>query len=136
MLYYDKGCHVLSDNIIEYLHKWHQLMLKWIENNKLGIRKLLLMDEYNWKTYGSMNQVFWEGCKKTTLEDALKEFSDSHENIIFIIESMSDQELFEKNMYDWVGTSTIGSYFVSVTSSHYEWAMKKIKDHKKRLKSL
>ena len=40
---------------------------------------------------------------------------------------------FQKNVYDWVGGSTIGSYFVSVTSSHYEWAMKKLKAHRKML---
>ena len=36
-------------------------------------------------------------------------------------------------MLDWVGGSTIGSYFVSVTSSHYDWAMKKLKAHRKML---
>lgn len=31
----------------------------------------------------------------------------------------------------WVGGSTLGSYFVSVTASHYDWAMKKQKAHRK-----
>ena len=40
-------------------------------------------------------------------------------------------ELFEKDVFDWVGGSVLGSYFVSNTSSHYDWAMKKLKAHKK-----
>jgi hypothetical protein len=32
-----------------------------------------------------------------------------------------------------VGGSTLGSYFVSATASHYEWAMKKIRKFKKSL---
>ena len=42
-------------------------------------------------------------------------------------------QLFQKNVYDWVGGSTIGSYFISNSSSHYDWAMKKIKAHRKKL---
>ena len=45
----------------------------------------------------------------------------------------TNDELFQKNVYDWVGGSTIGSYFISVTSSHYDWAMKKIKAHRKMI---
>jgi hypothetical protein len=39
--------------------------------------------------------------------------------------------LFSRSVYPWVGGSTLGSYFVSVTASHYDWAMKKLKAHKK-----
>lgn len=35
----------------------------------------------------------------------------------------------------WVGGSTLGSYFVSCTSSHYDWAMKKLKAHQKNCKN-
>ena len=54
-------------------------------------------------------------------------------DLMEVIQTMSNDELFQKNVYDWVGGSTIGSYFVSVTSSHYDWAMKKIKAHRKMI---
>jgi len=44
-----------------------------------------------------------------------------------LIESLSDEELFEKRRFPWTGTTNIGSYCVSVTSSRYDWFMKKIK---------
>ena len=49
------------------------------------------------------------------------------------IDTFSEEELFVKSFYPWVGGSNIGSYFISVTSSHYDWAMKKIKAHKKNV---
>ena len=49
------------------------------------------------------------------------------------IEAMTSEELFSKSVYDWVGGSTLGSYYISTTSSHYDWAIKKIKAHRKRL---
>jgi hypothetical protein len=45
----------------------------------------------------------------------------------------SNGELFSKGIFPWVGGSTLGSYFVSATSSHYNWAMKKIRKFKKSL---
>lgn len=39
-----------------------------------------------------------------------------------------------KNIFDWTGTTTFGSYCVSATSSHYDWAMKKLKAHIKKVK--
>lgn len=49
------------------------------------------------------------------------------------IEEASNEELFQKDVFSWVGGSTIGSYYISVTSSHYDWAIKKIKAHKKNV---
>lgn len=36
--------------------------------------------------------------------------------------------------FNWTGTTSLGSYCVSATSSHYDWAMKKIKKTQKRTK--
>jgi len=118
-------------DVIIHLHEWHNLMLEWIENNKSGKVKPFLMEGYNWKTYGNMNVVFWKRNQNTSLDTAMEQLKDSHKKIMKKIEEMTSEELFQKNAYDWVGGSTIGSYFVSVTSSHYDWAMKKMKAHKK-----
>ena len=45
-----------------------------------------------------------------------------------------NEELFSKGTYKWVGGSTLGSYFVSTTSSHYDWAIKKLKAHQRNCK--
>lgn len=118
-------------DVLIHLHEWHNLMLDWVENNKSGNSRPFLMEGYNWKTYGDMNIVFWKRNQGLAMEEAMEQFKESHEKIMQKIAEMSNEELFQKNVFDWVGGSTIGSYFISVTSSHYEWAMKKIKAHRK-----
>lgn len=120
-------------DVLIHLHEWHNLMLEWVANNKAGVHKPFLMEGYNWRTYGDMNIVFWKRNQAVALDKALEQFKESHTKIMEQIQSMSNDELFQKNVYDWVGGSTIGSYFVSVTSSHYDWAMKKIKAHRKMI---
>lgn len=86
------------------------------------------------KTYGNMNVEFWEKHQNTSLEDAKAMVEKSHNEVLCLAETFSNEELFSKGVYQWVGGSALGSYFVSVTSSHYDWAMKKIKAHVKNCK--
>lgn len=120
-------------DILIHLHEWHNLMLAWIANNKAGVHKPFLMEGYNWRTYGDMNMIFWNRNQGVSLDKALEQLKESHKKIMNLIQTMSNDELFQKNVYDWAGGSTIGSYFISVTSSHYDWAMKKIKAHRKMI---
>ena len=58
---------------------------------------------------------------------------ESHKAILEIIQTFSNGELFSKQIFDWTGTTTLGSYCVSATASHYDWATKKLKAHKKKV---
>lgn len=118
-------------DILVHLYEWHQLLLNWIQSNQNGENKPFLPQPYNWKTYGDMNVGFWEKHQNTTLEDAKSMLEKSHEEVMKLAETYSNEELFSKGIYKWGGESPLGSYFVSVTSSHYDWAMKKLKAHRK-----
>ena len=118
-------------DIFIHLYEWHQLLLNWVDSNQNGNHKPFLPEPYNWKTYGNMNVGFWDKHQSTSLEDAKSMFQKSHDEVIKLAETFSNEELFSKGIYKWVGGSTLGSYFVSVTASHYDWAVKKLKAHRK-----
>ena len=121
-------------DVLIHLYEWHQLILNWVESNQKGEEKPFLPDPYNWRTYGDMNVEFWKKHQNTSLEDATKALQKSHKDILKLAENFTNEELFSKKVYKWVGGSTLGSYFVSATSSHYDWAIKKIKAHQKNCK--
>ncbi len=73
-----------------------------------------------------MNMEFWEKHQKTSLEDAKKMFEKSHSEVLSLAEKYTNDQLFGRGVYAWVNTD-LGSYFVSVMPSHYDWAMKKLK---------
>lgn len=102
-----------------------------MQSNKEGNYVSFIPAPYNWKTYGEMNVGVWNKHQETTLEEAKSMFQKSHSKVIQLAEQFSNEELFSKGVYKWVGGSTLGSYFVSVTASHYDWAMKKLKAHRK-----
>ena len=82
-----------------------------------------------------MNVAFWQKHQQTPLEKAIKLLHQSQEKVLTLAETFTNEELFSKGIYKWVGGSTLGSYFISSTSSHYDWAMKKLKAHRKNCKS-
>ena len=116
-------------DVLVHLYEWHQLLLNWMNANCNGETKPFLPEPYNWKTYPAMNVEFWKKHQNTSLSDAKKMLKESHKNAIALIETFSNEELFAKKSFAWTGNSTLGAYCVSATSSHYDWAIKKLKKH-------
>lgn len=116
-------------DVLVHLYEWHQLLLNWISSNQVGNAANFLPDPYNWKTYPQMNVEFWKKHQTTPLEEAVALLKESHANVMKLIEPFTDEELFAKKFFPWTGTTNLGSYVISSTSSHYDWAMKKLKQH-------
>ena len=121
-------------DVLIHLYEWHQLMIQFVQNNTNSkIIRPFLPAEYSWKTYGAMNVMFWNRHQNTSLDDAKKMLAESHKKVLALAEKYSNEELFTKKHFSWTGTSDLGSYFVSTTASHYDWAIKKIKLHCKKV---
>ena len=118
-------------DVLVHLYEWHQLLLYWVQSNRNGSKRPFLPLPYNWKTYGNMNMAFWKKHQNTSLDEAETMLQKSHEEVMKLAEEFSNEEFFSKGVYQWVGGSTLGSYFVSTTASHYDWAVKKLKAHRK-----
>ena len=114
-------------DVLVHLYEWHCLLLNWIQSNTQGKPAAFLPEPYNWKTYPEMNIEFWKKHQDTPYIDAVKMLKKTHKEVIKVIETFSTEELFSKKYFDWTGTTTLGSYCVSATSSHYDWAVKCIK---------
>ena len=123
-------------DILIHLYEWHQLLLNWVQFNMTGNKKDFLPEPYNWRTYGEMNVEFWKKHQNTKLENAKEMLKESHRAVLEIIQPFSNDELFSKQIFGWTGTTTLGSYCVSATASHYDWATKKLKAHKKKIAEL
>ena len=121
-------------DVLIHLYEWQQLLLTWVHSNQEGHERPFLPESYNWKTYGQMNVAFWKKHQKTTLEEATRLLAQSHREVLELVEDFSTDELFTKGVYQWTGGTSLGSYFVSSTSSHYDWALKKLKAHRKNCK--
>lgn len=81
------------------------------------------------ENYGDMNCAIWQSCQNITTEKVLADFIESHEKLLEFARSFSDEKLFEKKHFAWTGITNLGAYVISTISSHYDWALKKLKAH-------
>ncbi len=121
-------------DVLIHLYEWHQLLIHWITKNQTGEATKFLPEPYTFKNIAELNAIFWEKHQKTSYEEAVEMLKNSHQEVMKIIDSLTNEELFTNKYFKWTGTTSVGSYCVSATSSHYDWAIKKLKKHQKSVR--
>lgn len=114
-------------DVLAHLHHWHLMVLDWCKVGLSGGKPDMPAKGYTWKTTPDLNRWIFEKYQDVELEKAKSLLNKSFKEVQKIIEKHSDQELFEKKKYKWTGSTSVGAYLVSATSSHYDWAFKLIK---------
>jgi len=118
-------------DLLVHLYEWQVLMSTFVQNIREGHQKDYLPDEYR-KNYHEMDKMIVEKHQSTTLEEAQSLLQQSHEEMLRLAESFSEEELFTKSYYKVTYTTSMAAYFLSVTP--YGQAVKILKTHQKILK--
>lgn len=121
-------------DILAHLHAWHNLYITWYREGMAGEKPQIPAPGYTWKTTPALNESIYQEYRDTSLHEVLEKLKESHNKLTEIINSHTDKELFIKKRYAWTGSTSLGSYTVSSTSSHYDWAIKLIKKFLKNLR--
>ena len=122
-------------DVLAHLYEWHLLLINFIQKNLSGEQTAFLPEPYNWKTYPQMNAQIWHKHQDTPLCEAKALLAQTHEKAMALTANFSDEELFARRYFNFTGNLNLAAYITSSTSSHYDWAIKKIKKHKNSLKS-
>lgn len=109
-------------DILAHLLEWQQMVLRWYRAGIAGQVPKTPADDLTWRQTPELNQRIYEKHRDRPLEDIQAEFEASHHEILGVIKAVPEADLLEKGRYKWTKSSTLGSYFVSATSSHYKWA--------------
>lgn len=114
-------------DVLMHLHHWHGMMMEWYKVGMAGNKPEMPAPGYTWKTTPALNQWIQNEYSEMPLEEAKNHFSESYQQVRRLIEQHNNEELFEKKRYKWTGSTSLGAYLISATSSHYDWAFKLIK---------
>lgn len=114
-------------DVLAHLHHWHLLMLSWYEKGLEGEKPEMPSPGHTWRTVPELNIEINTKYKNVPLKEVKDLLNASFKKVQKIIKKHTNNELFEKKKYKWTGSTSMGSYIVSATSSHYEWALKLIK---------
>lgn len=111
-------------DVVGHLSAWHLLLLGWYDVGMAGGKPEMPAAGFSWKTTPALNQQIWQGLQAHSLDHELKAVQETHQRVLGLIEGHSEEELFTKKHYRWTGSTSLGSYLISATASHYDWALK------------
>ena len=114
-------------DVLAHLIEWEQMVLSWHAAGLRGETPELPAPGFKWNQTPALNQQIFEKHRERHLDDVLGQFHASHQEILGVIQGLSNDELFTASRFAWTKKNTLGTYFVSATSSHYLWARKEIR---------
>lgn len=120
-------------DLLIHLHEWQVLMRVFVDNIRKGEQRDYLPTEYR-KNYHEMDRMLVEKHQGTSLGEAKQLLSKTHEEMLQLASSFTQEELYGKGYYRCTYTTTLAAYFTSVTTSPYGQATKILKTHSKNMK--
>jgi hypothetical protein len=114
-------------DVLAHLAEWHRMLRRWYDEGMAGGKPKIPGEGYTWQTLPALNQTIWEAAQQVPLPLTRTALAVTHADMLAIIESHSDEELFTKKRYSWTGSTSLAAYLISATSSHYDWALAKLR---------
>ncbi|MBN1888745.1 MAG: ClbS/DfsB family four-helix bundle protein [Thermoflexales bacterium] len=116
-----------AKDVLAHLIEWEQMCLGWYQAGLRGEKPPLPAEGFNWAQLPALNQHIYEKHRDLPLEDVMKQFQASYQQILQTVQELSQEELFTPGHYSWTGKNAMAAYFIGSTSSHYVWAKKEVK---------
>ncbi len=114
-------------DVLAHLDAWHEMFLKWEAAGSRGEKPPMPASGFSWAETPALNEAIYQRCKTDEWDDVVKRLHDSHAKVLTRLEAYDEDDLFTKKRFAWTKSTSVASYAISATSSHYSWATKLIK---------
>ncbi len=84
---------------------WMDLVLAWEDEEQKGVQKTSLATEWKWNDLDWLYQSFYDKYNNYFLKDLIDDFNQKVDNIIQLVNNLSDIELFETGKRNWAKTN-------------------------------
>lgn len=123
-----KGTEISVSDTLAYLIGWGKLVLKWHNRTSAGKDVDLPETGYKWNELGKLAQAFHSQYEKWTYNDLITEFKSTMSELLSLIESLSNKELYGVSWYE---KYTLGRMIQFNTSSPMKNMRAKVRKFKK-----
>jgi len=119
-------------DVLAHLCEWEAMALRWYRAGLRGELPEVPAPGFKWNQTPQLNRAIFEKHRDAQLEEVVDRLRSSRSEVLGVIESLSDDELFTPGRFAWTRANTLGTYFVSATSSHDLWARTRIARWRRR----
>jgi len=118
-------------DILAHLVAWEKLFLDWYHNGVQGCAPVTTPVGMSHKAMDTLNQQIYEANQWRSLDDIIAEFHASYQQIVTVIETIPEGDLFVHGRFNWTGELTLVDYIAGNTCNHYAWAKSQIRKRAK-----
>lgn len=120
-------------DLLAHLDAWHVMFLGWEREGRSGGRPVMPAPGLTWSQTPELNDRIWQATRDDAWDEVVARLAASHASVRDVVASYDDEDLFTKKRYPWTGSTSVGSYAVSATTSHYDWARRQVRAYLRRL---
>ncbi len=91
---------------LAYQLGWTSLLLKWEEDERRGLPVKTPSDKFKWNQLGGLYRWFTDTYAHLSLQELKAELNENVNAVCAMIDSMSEEELFEPHMRKWADDAT------------------------------
>ena len=84
---------------------WMDLVLAWENEEQKSIQKTPLATEWKWNNLDWLYQSFYDKYNNYSLKDLIDDFNQKVDDIIQLVNNLSDIDLFENGKRNWAKTN-------------------------------
>ena len=118
-------------DLLAHLDAWHEMFLVWEAAGSAGDKPDMPAPGFTWKDTPALNEAIYRRTRDDSYGDVVARLGKSYQRVRRILGGYDPEDLATKQRFEWTGTTSVLSYAVSATSSHYEWARKLIRVYSK-----
>lgn len=114
-------------DLLAHLDAWHELFIGWEAAGSAGGRSEMPAPGFGWSDTPALNDEIWRRHRNDPWDEVVARLEASRDRVRAVVDGYEADELFEKRRWPWTGSTSVGSYAVSATTSHYDWARKLVR---------
>jgi hypothetical protein len=115
-----------TKDVVSHLIAWEQMVILWVKSGIAGKIIQVPAEGFKWSDLPALNDSIYQTHKDDPVEEVNKKFQESYRQILDLLNSISEKDLFTPGLYKWQNKNMLSAYFKSSMSSHYLWARKEI----------
>jgi hypothetical protein len=115
-----------AKDVISHVISWEQMVILWVTSGYAGKTIPVPAEGFKWSDLPALNDKIYREHKNEPVDEVMDKFQKSYKQIMNLLNSISEQDLFTPGLHKWQNKNMLAAYFKSSTSSHYLWARKEI----------
>jgi hypothetical protein len=118
-------------DVVAHLAEWERMLFAWLEASQRGEKPAVPAEGYSWAKLAQLNDRIYRQFRVRPLEAVLADWRATSQQLIELVETTSEEDLFTKGRYAWTGRATLADYVRGCGADHYAWACKQIRKNLK-----